>query len=248
MRTDQLTTSGPQFAIGERAILLQTDRGNVLWDLITYLDTATVEFINSLGGLSAIVISHPHYYTTHLEWARAFNCPVYISEEDKEWICCSSLIGGKVSSKSDKESFEYGRRFIPAETRDFEVLPGVRAVKTGGHFPGSLVLLWEETQRLLIADTFLIVPSGRYHINRPPGTSSFAFMWSIPNMIPLAPDDILGIWKALEGIHFTATHGAFVGMDIRGEGDEIKRRVLESMKIQTRASGHENHALLRQTV
>jgi len=32
-----------KFGIGERAILLQTERGNVLWDLFSYLDEATIE-------------------------------------------------------------------------------------------------------------------------------------------------------------------------------------------------------------
>jgi hypothetical protein len=54
----------PKFAIGQRAILIKTPLGNILWDCITYLDRETVEWINELGGLAAIVISHPHYYTT----------------------------------------------------------------------------------------------------------------------------------------------------------------------------------------
>lgn len=54
----------PKFAIGQRAILIRTPHGNILWDCITLIDGETVEWINSLGGLGAIVISHPHYYTT----------------------------------------------------------------------------------------------------------------------------------------------------------------------------------------
>ena len=34
-----------KFAIGQRAFLLETPMGNVLWDLITLLDDATVEFV-----------------------------------------------------------------------------------------------------------------------------------------------------------------------------------------------------------
>lgn len=57
----------PKFAIGQRAVLVKTDVGNVLWDCISFLDAETIEKINGMGGLAAIVISHPHYYTTHLE-------------------------------------------------------------------------------------------------------------------------------------------------------------------------------------
>jgi glyoxylase-like metal-dependent hydrolase (beta-lactamase superfamily II) len=59
----------PQGAIGQRAILCCTDKGNVLWDCITYIDDETVQRIKDLGGIEAIVISHPHYYSTSLHWA-----------------------------------------------------------------------------------------------------------------------------------------------------------------------------------
>ncbi|HZD88514.1 MAG TPA: MBL fold metallo-hydrolase, partial [Pseudolabrys sp.] len=53
----------PHFAIGQRAILVRTPAGNVLWDCISLLDAATVTLINGLGGIKAIAISHPHFYT-----------------------------------------------------------------------------------------------------------------------------------------------------------------------------------------
>ena len=61
-------------------------------------------------------------------------------------------------------------------------------------------------------------------------------------MIPLPPDEILKIWKAIEHLEFDTTHGAFVGMDVRDEG--LKRRMLESMQIQTRGEGWERHEIL----
>jgi len=50
----------PKVAIGQRAILVRTPLGNILWDCITYLDAETIDRINGMGGLAAIVISHPH--------------------------------------------------------------------------------------------------------------------------------------------------------------------------------------------
>ena len=41
----------PMFAIGQRALLLATDKGNVLWDCISLLDHATVAIVKALGGL-----------------------------------------------------------------------------------------------------------------------------------------------------------------------------------------------------
>lgn len=65
--------------------------------------------------------------------------------------------------------------------------------------------------------------------------NSYAFMWSIPNMVPLPPDKIQQIWDALKPFEFTATHGLFTGWDISGE--DVKGRVLESMKIQIKMQG-----------
>jgi hypothetical protein len=41
----------PQFAIGQRALLVCTPNGNVLWDCVSLLDAATIALINGLGGL-----------------------------------------------------------------------------------------------------------------------------------------------------------------------------------------------------
>lgn len=222
----------PKFAIGQRCFLLETEAGNILWDMISLLDGRTIEFINSKGGLKAIVISHPHYYTTYAEWAQAFKCPIYLASDDQEWLCQKpptpqtlSLIGGTAGA------------FV-------KVLPGVSAIKTGGHFPGSLVLHWEK--KLFIADSIVTVPSAYTPHPRPPGQTSYSFQWSIPNMIPLPPSDILKIWRAIEPYDFDTTHGAFVGMDVRDR--DLKKRMLESMKIQTRGEGWERHEMLDQTI
>lgn len=222
----------PKFAIGQRCFLLQTEAGNVLWDMISLLDGQTTDFINSKGGITAIVISHPHYYTTYADWAQAFDCPVYISADDQEWVCQKpptpqtlQLIDG------------------PAGTSE-QVLPGVTAIKPGGHFPGSLVLHWEK--KLFIADTIVTVPSAYTPHPRPPGQTSYSFQWSIPNMIPLPPFEILKIWRAIKPYDFDTTHGAFPDMDVRDEN--LKARMLESMKIQTRGEGWDQHEILDQVV
>jgi hypothetical protein len=42
MYTDAISL---KFAIGERAMLLQTPDGNILWDLIAFLDSGTVSLV-----------------------------------------------------------------------------------------------------------------------------------------------------------------------------------------------------------
>jgi hypothetical protein len=75
----------PRFAIGQRALLVKSSAGNVLWDCMAYLDDEIVERVSAEGGLAAIAISHPHYYTTMVVWAHAFACPILIHESDRKW-------------------------------------------------------------------------------------------------------------------------------------------------------------------
>lgn len=221
------TSTTKQLGIGERAILLQTESGNVLWDLVAWLDEGTVDFIKSKGGLKAIVISHPHFWTTHLEWAHQFSCPIYLQEADKEWL-----------QREDKNGV---RKFISGAT---EILPGVTAIQAGGHFDGSSFLHWDE--KLFIADTMMSVPSGFYHKDRLPGTTSFSFMWAYPNMIPLPPSKVLGIWRSIKGYEFESTYGGFMGQNVTRP--DLKAQVLESAKIFLRSGGHEKAEIYEETL
>ncbi|EME81928.1 uncharacterized protein MYCFIDRAFT_188812 [Pseudocercospora fijiensis CIRAD86] len=211
----------PPFAIGERAELIQTPAGNILWDLITYLDQGTIDKIVSLGGLACI-------------------CPVYVGEPDKIWLERADSPGA-------------GIRFL-AETYT-DVLPGsgATAILAGGHFPGSLLLHWKKT--LFIADTIFTSPSATNPVPGKDGVFSFTFFWSIPNRVPLHPDDIVKIWRAVKPLEFNTCIGAFKGQDVytqpneasRGTGG-VKGRLLESCKIYVRAMGWTSHVLLEETL
>lgn len=174
----------PKLAIGQRAFLCLGDAtsGNVLWDCITYLDEQTVQHVNSLGGIQAIVISHPHYFSTSIQWAEVFNCDLFISAEDEQWL-------GNRGDGHRLKLWKGEKLPLPYLQGPSEIQHGsdLTVIKTGGHFPGSSVLWWKSTKKLLIADTILIVPSGLYHVDRLPGTSSFTFMWSYPNFVGCNP-------------------------------------------------------------
>ncbi|GKT47661.1 uncharacterized protein ColSpa_07842 [Colletotrichum spaethianum] len=218
----------PQVAIGQRAFLLRSPAGNLLWDCITYLDDETVRRIKALGGIAAIVISHPHYFSTALHWAEAFDCKVYVSVEDGEWLT------------------RRGDAHVLWEGQETELLDGqFLAVKVAGHFPGSSVLLWKSEKKLFVADSVMVVPSGVYHVDRPPGTASFAFMWSYPNMIPLSPEAVHGIWTAVAGLDFEDAHSAFVGRDARGDA---KKRLLESAQLFVRSIGYTDHPIHSESI
>ena len=54
----------PKFSIGQRALLLRTPTGNILWDCIPFIDDATVEIVKGLGGIAAarIRITIPRWW------------------------------------------------------------------------------------------------------------------------------------------------------------------------------------------
>lgn len=63
-------------------------------------------------------------------------------------------------------------------------------------------------------------------------------------MIPLPLSVIQQMWQAIKNYDFGTTHGGFVGMDVRDKN--LKGRLLESMKIQARAEGWDDHAFLEE--
>ncbi|KZT40341.1 hypothetical protein SISSUDRAFT_1044415 [Sistotremastrum suecicum HHB10207 ss-3] len=182
--------------------------------------------INELGGIQHIVISHPHYWTTHITWSHAFNnCPVHLSSADKEFL-----------SRPDPHSVR-SSNWIGSSPK--EIVPGILAIPVGGHFPGSLVLLWKD--HLFVADSVQVIPSGLYDIDRPAGTVSVAFMWSYPNMIPLPPSEISNITKSIEPYSFDILHGAFPGLDVFRGG---KKKIFESARIVVGKMGYDAKAYI----
>lgn len=59
-----------------QAYLIQAPGGNVLWDCLGVCHPGIVADIQAAGGISAIVISHPHFYCACVDWAEAFECKV----------------------------------------------------------------------------------------------------------------------------------------------------------------------------
>src|SRR5690348_5483995 len=44
----------PRFSIGQRALLVQSPTGNILWDCITLIDDETIEQVKALSGIRKI--------------------------------------------------------------------------------------------------------------------------------------------------------------------------------------------------
>jgi hypothetical protein len=176
----------PSFAIGQRAILVRTQEGNVLWDCISFLDAATVTLINAIGGIKAIAISHPHFYTTMVEWSRAFgNVPIHLHSADREWVM-----------RPDPAI-----KFWDGDT--LQLLPDVTLVRGGGHFPGGTMLHWAKGaggRGLVCCGDIATVTQDRKFLT---------FMRAYPNFIPLSARGARAIAGSLEPFQFDAIYGHY---------------------------------------
>ena len=194
----------PQFAIGQRALLVCTPNGNVLWDCISLLDAATIALINGLGGLKAIAISHPHFYTTMTEWSRAFGgVPVHTHADDQRWIMrsdpCIKLWRGETLT----------------------VLPDVTLIRGGGHFPGGSMLHWAngaEGRGVVCAADIATVNMDR---------KSFTFMRSFPNFIPFSAKGAQAIRAALTPYRFDRIYGHHFDRFIASDAKQILQASVE---------------------
>lgn len=204
----------PNFAISQRAFLIQTPNGNLLWDCITLLDEATIRALKDLGGVQAIALSHPHYYSAIVDWSEAFgNVPIYIHKADKQWV----------TRPSDNYVFWSGETVCP--------FPGIELICLGGHFPGGAVAHWPagaDGQGILFSGDILQVVQDRRWVS---------FMYSFPNIIPLAAVDVERIAKRISRFKFENVYGAFADKQVIGDA---------AAKVQASAQRYIEHLTVSQ--
>lgn len=191
----------PAFGIGQRALIVpgEADDGspaNLLWDCISLVDDDTVRRIEYLGGLAAIAISHPHYYSAMVEWSEAFGgIPIYIHADDAQWI---------------QRTSEVVRVW---EGESLEVLPGRTLLNLGVHFAGGAVVQWPGTDgrgALCSGDILQVVADRRW----------VSFMYSYPNLIPEHPDTVRRAVSMLQPYDFDMVYGAWWGKVLDGSSVE----------------------------
>jgi glyoxylase-like metal-dependent hydrolase (beta-lactamase superfamily II) len=200
----------PRFAIGQRALLVPGEGGNLLWDCVSYLDADTVDAVNRLGGVSAIAISHPHYYSSMVDWSEAFGgVPIYIHRDDAKWV------------QRDGEI-----RFWDGDS--VEPLAGRTLLKAGIHFAGGTILHWpggaEGRGALCTGDIFQVVEDVRW----------ISFMYSYPNLIPEHPDTIMRAVEMVEPLPFDVIYGAWWGKVVT---EDAKGAVVRSAERYLRHIG-----------
>ncbi len=193
----------PSFAIGQRALLVQTSAGNLLWDCISVMDDATIAAVRALGGIDAIAISHPHYYSSMVEWSRTFDAPIYLHADDREHVM-----------RPDPAI-----EFWTGETQP--LFGGLTLIRCGGHFAGGTVAHWPDGAAgkgaLLVGDILTVVSDRRY----------VSFMYSYPNLIPLPADKVRRIVAAVEPYAFDRLHGAWWDRVVMADGKAAVHRSAE---------------------
>jgi glyoxylase-like metal-dependent hydrolase (beta-lactamase superfamily II) len=176
----------PQIAIGQRALFISQPGGGVLWDCTPLITDDAVAQIRMLGGLRAIAISHPHYYSSMTEWSEAFGgVPIYLHADDAQWV----MRPDPAISHWQGETLDLGQ--------------GITLIRCGGHFDGSAVLHWADGAGgkgvLMTGDTIMVVPDTRY----------MSFMYSYPNQVPLSARKVREIAATVEPYPFERMYAAW---------------------------------------
>jgi hypothetical protein len=189
----------PAVAIGQRALLVRTPAGNVLWDCVPLLDDAAVDEINALGGVAAIAMSHPHFYGAHVDLADAFDARVLLPSADRQWV------------QRPSPRIEFFEDSVAP-------VPGVTVARIGGHFDGAAVLHWpagsDGRGALLTGDTVTVVQDRNW----------VSFMWSYPNLIPLDEHTVADIARRVEQFAFDRVYGGWWGRIVVRDGAAAVRR------------------------
>ena len=188
----------PALGIGQRALLVQTDAANILWDCVGFIDDDGVKAVAARGGVAAIALSHPHFYGAMVEWSHAFDdAPLYLPSADRAWV----LRGDTRITWWDDE---------------IDPLPGVHLVQCGGHFNGSAVLVVDAAADgsgvVLVGDTATVVADR--HVS---------FMRSYPNLIPLPATTVRAVAGRVTRHPFARIYGGWWESAIDGDARLIQR-------------------------
>jgi glyoxylase-like metal-dependent hydrolase (beta-lactamase superfamily II) len=184
----------PSFAIGQRALLVPSADGCVMWDCVPLATPEAIAYVRSLGGLRAIAISHPHFYGALADWSEAFGgVPVYLHADDRQWV--TRPHPAIVHWSGDRH----------------RICDDLLLLRTGGHFPGATMLHHargaDGKGAMLTGDIAQVTMDRRF----------VSFMYSYPNYMPLNATAVRRIAAAVEPLAFDRIYGAWWGRNIAAE-------------------------------
>jgi hypothetical protein len=188
----------PQVGIGQRAHLVSTPAGNLLWDVPGYVDDDAVTRVRQRGDVLAIAASHPHMFGVQVAWSKALGgVPVLVCEPLMEWV-----------QRPDPA--------IVTWRSQYEIAPGLTLHEVGGHFIGSTIAHWtagaEGRGVLLTGDSI--------HVN--PDRATVTFLRSYPNRIPFSAAVVERITSGVESLPFDRIYDNF-GHTIEHEAARVVR-------------------------
>lgn len=175
---DQWGITAEDIGISQTMQVVRTPAGLLLWDPIALVDHATVDFIQSLGPVIAIVASHPHMYGAQVSLSRALgDPPVLINASDQEWV----------QRRDPVQQLWSGTR---------RLTDGIDLHTLGGHFPGSSIAHWKDGAEgsgvVLAGDTIMVNPDRQ----------TVAFMRSYPNRLPLSGGVVASIAERMSHLRY----------------------------------------------
>ncbi len=173
----------------------------MLWDCPSFVDDKVVAEIRARGGLAAISASHPHFYGAMVDWSEAFTrAPILLPSADREWVL-----------RPDPR--------IRFWDHSAELVPGLTAIRLGGHFEGSSVLQWldgaEGRGVLFTGDTIMVAADRRW----------VSFMRSYPNLVPLGAAAVDAIADTVAKLRFDRIYGnpGWEKLIAEGAGEVVRR-------------------------
>jgi glyoxylase-like metal-dependent hydrolase (beta-lactamase superfamily II) len=196
----------PSFAIGQQAHLIQTPAGNLLWESVSLWDEAAIEAVRTRGGIAAVAISHPHFYSSVVEVSQAFGgAPIWLAAADRQWVM-----------RPDP-----AMRFWDGDSVDPLPGAGLTLLRVGAHFPGSTALLWSAGAAgrgaLFSGDMPQVAADPRW----------VSFLYSYPNMLPLSAAEVRQVAAILAPHRFDRVYGSWTGRIVPSEGNAVVARSAE---------------------
>jgi glyoxylase-like metal-dependent hydrolase (beta-lactamase superfamily II) len=192
-----------RFGIPQRALLVPSSAGTIMWDCVSLASDSAIAALRERGGVAAIAISHPHFYSSMVEWSDALGgVPILLHEADRAWVQRTS------------PNIEWWNGDSLTLSDD------VQLIHLPGHFPGSSALLWNAApngRRALLAGDSLHVADDRAHVT---------VMHSVPNYMPVGPHVIRDIQQRLTGVAFDDLYGYTWGRNLIGGADAAVARSL----------------------
>lgn len=185
----------PGFAIDQRALLLPTDAGNILWESLPLVTGAAVEALKARGGVDLIILSHPHFFSSMGAWSDALGgVPILLHEALLPWVQDPHPAITTWSGDTRRLSTD------------------VTLVRTGGHFEGSTALHWATGPKpggaLFSGDAPQVVKDRRH----------VSFMHSYPNLVPMRTSAVQAMRQRLASFTFEDVFGYTWGLQISGAG------------------------------